>query len=106
MTDGADGLETILTWLGWPVPVREYRFAPPRRWRFDLAWPERRIAVEVDGGTWVGGRHVRGAGYEADCVKLNEATIAGWRVLRVTSRMVEDGRAIDALQRLVFEVPV
>ena len=35
--------------------VREHRFAPPRRWRFDLAWPAERLAVEVDGGRWQSG---------------------------------------------------
>jgi len=39
------------------------------------------LAVEVDGGTWTGGRHTRGAGFEADCEKLNAAVIAGFRVL-------------------------
>jgi hypothetical protein len=36
-----------LRMAGLPDPVEEYRFAPPRRWRFDLAWPERMLAVEV-----------------------------------------------------------
>jgi len=58
------------------------------------------IAVEVEGGTFIAGRHSRGKGYEKDCEKYAEALIAGWRVLRVTSGMVEDGRAIDLLKRL------
>jgi len=63
-------------------PVREYRFAPPRRWRFDFAWPFRHFAVEIEGGAFTGGRHGRGAGFEADLQKYNAAVIAGWRVLR------------------------
>src|SRR5687768_16750315 len=31
---------------------------PARRWRFDFAWPELKVAVECDGGTFTGGRHV------------------------------------------------
>lgn len=77
-----------------PQPTREHRFHPERRWRFDLAWPALRVAVEVDGGAWVGGRHTSGAGFEADCEKLSVAAANGWRVLRVTPRHVNDGRAL------------
>lgn len=72
-----------------PQPVREYRFQPPRRWRFDLAWPEQKIAIELEGGIWTGGRHTRGKGFEADCEKYNMAALMGWRVLRYTSTMLE-----------------
>ena len=41
--------------LGVTEPTREYRFAPPRRWRFDFAWVDRKIAFEIEGGTWVSG---------------------------------------------------
>src|SRR5690606_39740371 len=41
-----------------PEPVREYRFHPERRWRFDFAWPDLRVAAEVEGGIHIGGRHV------------------------------------------------
>lgn len=84
---------------GLPTPVTQFRFHPPRRWRFDLCFPAHRLAVEVDGGTWVGGRHSRGAGYERDCLKLNQAVIDGWRVLRVTGDMVRDGRALAAIEQ-------
>lgn len=68
--------------------VYEYRFHPQRRWRFDLAWPAHRVAVEVDGGQWMagGGRH----NTDADREKLNAAAIAGWRVLRYSPRQLRD----------------
>jgi len=95
-------LEAALCWqitlAALPDPVVELRFCPDRRWRFDLAWPERMLAVEVEGGTWSQGRHTRGGGYEADCEKLNAAAIAGWRVLRVTGAMIADGRALATIQ--------
>lgn len=68
---------------GWPRPVAEYRFSPTRRWRFDFAWPGAHVALEIDGGTWIRGRHVRPRGFLADLVKLNEAAMLGWRVIRV-----------------------
>ncbi len=35
-----------------PAPKPEWYFAKPRRWRVDRAWPEHKVAVEVEGGTW------------------------------------------------------
>ena len=81
-----------------PPLQTEYRFAPPRRWRFDFAWPDLKVALEVEGGTFTGGRHVRGRGYENDCEKYNAATLAGWKVYRVTTKMVDDGRALALLE--------
>lgn len=79
------------------APEREYRFAPPRRWRFDFAWPNQRLAVECEGRIWTQGRHTRGTGFESDCEKYNTAAATGWRVLRFTRGMIESGAAITAL---------
>ncbi|MDA8355538.1 MAG: hypothetical protein M0Z95_04400 [Actinomycetota bacterium] len=91
--------------IGLPEPEREYRFHPTRRWRFDLAWPDPRLAVEVEGGTWSGGRHTTGAGFEADAEKYAEAVLAGWRVLRVTGKMIESGRAMALVERALRPIP-
>lgn len=81
-------------------PTREYRFNADRKWRFDFAWPDIRIAVEVEGGTSFGlSRHSRGEGFEADCEKYNAAAAKGWRVFRFTTQMVKDGRAIAEIKR-------
>jgi len=75
-------------WLQMKIPpaVKEHRFHPVRRWRFDYAWPDRKIALEVEGGVFTGGRHSRGAGMIADMQKYNTAALLGWRVLRVVPR--------------------
>jgi len=100
VSDAEDALATIIRWQAMvPEPVREYRFHPKRKWRFDFAWPARLVAVEVEGGTFSGGRHSRGRGFEADAEKYAEAAILGWRVLRVTTAMVNDGRALDLIER-------
>jgi len=78
-----------------PVPVPELRFAPPRRWRFDWAWPAQRLALEVEGGVFIRGRHSRGAGMVKDMEKYNAATTAGWRLLRVTPKQIASGEALD-----------
>jgi len=85
-----------------PKPHREYTFMAGRRWRFDFAWTmndDAWIAVEIEGGTWSGGRHTRGYGFEADCEKYNEAALRGWRVLRFTADMVRDGRALATIEK-------
>ena len=82
-----------------PEWEEEYRFHPVRRWRFDFAWPFHMVAVEVDGGTWNGGRHVTGDGFSKDCEKLNEAQLLGWKTYRVTTDMIRSGAAIEFLGR-------
>ncbi len=86
---------------GCPVPQREFHFHRIRKWRFDFAYPEKRIGIEVEGGIWSGGRHTRGAGYHADCEKYNEAAVDGWRVLRFTPKMVLDLSAVNCIQRIL-----
>jgi very-short-patch-repair endonuclease len=100
MTSDAEiELLRILAMIGVRTPRTEYRFHETRRWRFDLAWPAERVAVEIEGGRWVGGRHTRGAGFEADMEKYNEAALLGWTVIRVTPGMVRDGRALAYVER-------
>lgn len=82
-----------------PMPEREYVFARPRLFRADFAWPGHRLLLEVDGGIWSGGRHVRPSGFAKDCEKTNAAALAGFRVLRFTTDQVRDGTAIATLKR-------
>jgi very-short-patch-repair endonuclease len=84
--------------------VREYRFGD-RKFRFDFAWPVQMLALEVDGGTWSGGRHTRGEGFERDCEKQAVAVIAGWRVLRATAQQVRSGEAIGWVKQILAASP-
>ena len=70
---------------GLPPYVTEHKFHDKRRWRFDFAWPEYFLGMEIDGAVWQGGRHVTGAGFTKDCEKFNAATVLGWSVLRYPS---------------------
>jgi len=87
-----------------PVPVKEHRFTSKRMWRFDFAWPELMVAVEIEGGTAIMGRHVRPAGYRADCQKYNEATLLGWKVIRGDSKMVKDGTLLQFAERAIQQL--
>lgn len=55
-----------------------------RRWRFDYAFPSVRVAVEIDGGVWINGRHNRPSGYLRDMEKFNAAASLGWLVQHFT----------------------
>ena len=80
-------------------PESEFRFHKPRRWRFDFAFPDQKVAIECEGGTFSGGRHVRGSGFQADCEKYNTAAIDGWLVLRFTGRMIKSGKALMQIEQ-------
>ena len=84
-----------------PKPEEEFRFHPERKWRFDFAYPDQKIAIECEGGTWAkkAGRHNRGVGFRDDCIKYNEAALLGWIVLRFTSDMIADGKALQMIDR-------
>jgi very-short-patch-repair endonuclease len=81
--------------------VREFRFAPPRRWRADFALLEPRILIEVQGGHWISGRHNHAISYEAELERINAAQIAGYRVLQYTTRQVVSGEAILEVMQLL-----
>ena len=83
--------------------MAEFRFAPPRRWRFDWSWPSCFVSLEIEGGHWVGGRHTRGTGFEKDLEKYNEATARGWSVLRVTPKMLSEPRTYEWIKRAIKE---
>ncbi len=83
---------------GLPEPERQCVFARGlgRRWRFDFSFPRYKLAIEVQGGTFLpgGGGHTRGQGAENDCVKAAVASLMGWQVVAVNTHMVADGRAL------------
>ncbi len=85
-----------------PAPVAELRFAPPRRWRFDYAWPAYNLALEVEGGVWTRGRHTRGKGAIADMEKYSEAAILGWCLIRVTPSNLPTLETISLLRRALI----
>jgi very-short-patch-repair endonuclease len=68
---------------GGPELEKEFRFHPVRKWRADFAHLTSRTLIEIEGGIYVNGRHNRGAGFAADLEKYLEASLAGWRVVRL-----------------------
>lgn len=65
--------------------VTEHIFHATRKWRFDIALPDRMLAIEYEGTVSEKSRHTTLSGYAGDCTKYNEAQKCGWRVLRYTA---------------------
>lgn len=101
----ASALEERLWWLlrfeKLPLPVREHKFHPVRKWRFDFAYVGEKIAIECEGGVWSFGRHTRGEGFTEDCAKYNQAAVLGWRVLRFTKDMIDSGQATHCIRQVL-----
>ena len=81
--------------------VAEHRFHPTRMWRFDYAIPSHRIAIEIDGGVWIEGRHNRPKGYIADLDKFNNAAALGWRVLKFTPQQKLTTKALSLIREAI-----
>ncbi len=73
-----------------PEPARDLRFHPMHPWFFDLCWPSRGIAAEVDGGE-------DQYGY----TMYREAASLGWFLFHFTPDMVESGEALRTLRAVL-----
>lgn len=97
----SDKVDLFLNYLQQQFPqaevVKELQFHPDRKWRFDYAFPSRKVAIEIDGAVWTLGRHNRPRGYLNDMEKLNTAASMGWLVLRFST----DERFYLSTRRLV-----
>jgi hypothetical protein len=103
MSDKSEGVNALITHLrqvGLPDPQAEIVFHPTRKWRFDLGYPDKMIAIEVEGSVYTRGRHTRGQGYEGDCEKYDEAQLLGWKVYRFSTGQVTSGWAVSFLERV------
>lgn len=102
------GEETLAAHLtAYKIPFeREYKFHPLRKWRFDFCFPEHKIAVEVEGGSYTGGRHQTTIGFEKDLIKYNAAARLGWLVFRYTTRLVKTGVAVAEIGEILRETAV
>lgn len=88
-----------------PQPEYEYAFYPTRQWRFDAAYPELGIAIEIEGGAFTRGAHNRPKRFLSDMEKYNAAQYLNWRLLRVVpdkDEMVRDSlKFVKLLQSLM-----
>lgn len=81
--------------------VKEHKFHPVRKWRFDYAIPEYKIAIEVEGGVWTGGRHTSPKGFLGDIEKYNTATVMGWKVLRTVPEDLCTNATLELIRQAI-----
>lgn len=87
---------------GLPEPTREYRFDSVKRWRFDFAYLDCKLAIEVEGATWIPNTgHTSGVGYRENVRKYNAAVMQGWKLLRFTTDMVKSGEALKVIEEMI-----
>lgn len=84
-----------------PLPTTEFRFHAARKWRFDLAWVPERLALEIQGGLHVRGKHSRAKGIENDMEKFNEAQICGWSLLLCSPDQIVSGQAVKWVRMML-----
>lgn len=101
MTKARDDLDLYVDNLGFGPWEREYRFLADRKFRFDLALPAIRLAIEYDGIH--GGAHGSINGVLRDSEKLNLAQINGWMIIRVNAKTIQSGQAFTWIEQAVAQ---
>lgn len=95
-----DHLYDEIVGAGFPIPKPQYKFHPTRKWRFDFAYPDAKVAIEVQGGVWSKGKHARAKGLLNDYEKFNEAQKLGWSVFLIPSDWIGQGAILSYLEEL------
>lgn len=73
-----------------------------RKFKYDFADPNIKIAVELNGGIWRGkGAHNTPAALARDYEKINEAQRLGWKIFVFTGEQVQAGHAAQYLERVI-----
>jgi len=82
--------------------IREYKFHRWRKWRFDFALLDLKIAIEIEGLNPKGkSRHTTVTGFRNDCEKYNHAAIDGWTVIRGDQQMMNNGLLAEFIDMAV-----
>lgn len=101
----------VLEAMNIPVPVKEFKFHHTRQWRFDYAWPQYKIALEVEGGIFgytdkqgnkrKGGAHSSVTGILRDLEKYNSAAVLGYRIIRVQPSDLMKTSTIEMIKKCI-----
>ena len=98
-------LATQLALAGLKGVKTQFKAIPGRQFKWDFAFPESRLLIEVQGGTFSRKKsgHKTGMGINRDCEKSNLAVIAGWRVLAFDTKHIHSGQALAWIQLALKE---
>lgn len=78
----------------------EFYFCPDRQWRSDYLVIGTKVLIELEGGVFSGGRHIRAKGFIEDIYKYNMAAMLGYRVIRIATGMA----TAHYLEQIIKEV--
>ena len=86
----AEKFEQLWAVIDGPAYVTELQVVEDRKFRFDYAWPEEWVALELQGGIYLAGKggHVAPKRFQNDCDKFNRAVCAGWRPCKLATGQV------------------
>jgi very-short-patch-repair endonuclease len=76
-------------------------FSQARKFELDIAIPEHRIGIEIDGGVYTRQAHGSVNGIKRDMAKHNLLVREGWRVLRFRPDEVRRGEAAQGVKDLL-----
>lgn len=82
--------------------IPEFKFHPTRKWRFDFAIPDLKIAIEIDGGLFIYGRHNHAVSMIKDYEKFNSAAALGWVVLKFIPSQLDKVATLDLIRNTVM----
>ena len=93
--------EFLCTVFNLPTPTPQYKAIPGRRFRFDFAWPEHRLLVEIQEETAHG--HWRKQSQDAEKLNLAQTQPERWIVLQFTGSMLRDdpGKCMDLVKEVL-----
>lgn len=96
--------QIVAAWFqecGLPAPIFEHVHVPGRRFRLDLAWPQYRVGIEVQGGIWLKAAHSTGTGIKRDMEKRNLGIVNGWRVLECEPKDLCTVELADMVRKVI-----
>lgn len=88
---------------GYPEPMRQMLLIPKRKFRADFYWPSLRAVLEVEGGVYTRGRHVRPSGFISDIKKYNLYAYHGYTLYRIIPQDVGNGY-LDEVLEMIFGI--
>jgi hypothetical protein len=87
------------------IQYEEQFTLPGLNQRWDVCLRPWGLLLEVQGGTWINGKHNRGQGYQDDCTKARLAMLRGWKTIWLTAQDVHSGIALRFVQDYIKVYP-